>query len=350
MNGPNLWQLVFFMIFLAWSISFERKPVPRKLMMPYALIEGKTTKIGAISIPQIDAPRMVINNFPKPSYHFQQYPQAHLANSENVPAPLSVFAPFEVPISKVGDLQGATCEEGPEKEKQGKLVARKLKNQPKNRHQISRKLNQPYLNTGPGFFDVGNIGYSALSHALINPKMTSMGPFVPRGKPPVPFRIRLRNFDKENYESGLLSITEMRVHEQQTKKLQEILIDEVGKLTENYGSVKDVIGKQIGLLVLSAEKRDEQARKVNGQIFQKSVNDLEIKKLVELKKQKQFNDELENLVENIPKIERRLNSTEKKRKSGYKIKEGEYNDRVALVGQSQTDFTPKIPKKFGKFI
>lgn len=338
-SSKKMHKLLFLNLFV-WpilsEIMFPSKsfvPKERKLMgLPYPLVEGKPGKIGALNLPQIDAPRMVINNFPKPGYHTQQYPREHIVNTENRPAPLSVFAPMDVPMQESIDLAAAEEEQGgskksksrtPKKRQSPKIRSkrdRKLKQKP-------RKLNRPYFDFGKGFFEFGNNGYSPLSYALLNPKMASMSPFVPRRHEPVPIRIRLQNFKKETFEKNLLTRNETKLYKKETKYLERQLVKEFESLTEKLKEAETGLPDTLNEIEMKAHKFFETNKlsEDGAHLVQVAIDKKAEKNKLDQKKQtllKVIQD-----IDSLPSFERKLNDHEPKQKPNFSSKSKSQKDR-----------------------
>lgn len=298
------------------SVGIGNRPVPRKLLMDYPLIKGKAARLGAVSVPMIDAPRFVVNNFPKPSFAFQQYPKAQMAYSENQPAPLTISAPLAVPVGNKGDTTAITGEQA-EKMGMDRVLRQKAHAHASKRHKQPRSLTMnganPYLNYGSGYFDIASTGFSKVSQSLVNPGMASMMPFIPRRHAPVPLRLRLRDFEKENFEENLMTRNETRLHDVEVKYLSKLLENEFNSLGEKFKQVSNTF---VGSMEQIKEKATQtQMNKIEARksFMENVVQNFKNEQSKEIKERIARAADVEKLVAGLPGIpETESEKTDKK--------------------------------------
>lgn len=182
------------------------------------------------SMPQIDAPRLVINNLPRPSQAEHQYPKANMADTPGTPPSMTILPPRFVSPESFNMH---------EKEEDGnsKTKYRRLKQKSPHRHRLqahqkpqARKLNAfPFINPGPGFIDLGSNGYSPMSFTALRPQLASMAPFIPRNSPPPPLRLQLRDPVQETYKKNIMTESEKQMSISEKDSLLQTLIDEINE-------------------------------------------------------------------------------------------------------------------------
>ena len=225
------------------SRAFSSK-AERNLFLPLGPVATQETLVAPQSIPQIDAPRLLIKNMPKPSTTSYQYPQA-LSTGGHPNAPPVTILPPRVVNTQGPSIRRALREiPGLNLPNLQNFLASSSSLRPKD-----RKLAQPYLNFGPGFVDVGTGGFSPLSFAAMHPNLAALAPLVPRAKPPAPLRVQLRDPVEERRQREVLTESErrMQVIDEQTleAELEQTLKDFAVNL-ENQQLAISVILKDVG--------------------------------------------------------------------------------------------------------
>lgn len=192
---------------------------PRELQMPKPNILS-SDMIGADSSPQVDAPRLLIKNFPKPTDVNYLYPQRKLLSTTATGVPLTVLPARMVNGEDAKEYENATDPM--------QIINRQLHKDKPRRH---RRLNvQPYMNMGPGFMDIGASGVSPMGMVMNNPDLPSLSPFLPRASPPPPIRIQMRDPVSEKVMNSTLTQSEQQVSDLKRVQLQKQLVDEIQTL------------------------------------------------------------------------------------------------------------------------
>lgn len=206
---------------------------PRKLMLAKPLITS-SDMIGADSSPQVDAPRLLIKNFPKPTDVNYLYPQRNLMNTTANNAPLTVL-----PARVVDDEDAVAYENASD--------PTKLLNRFLNKEGPQRKrglLVSPYMNMGPGFMDIGQSGVSPMGMVMSNPDLPSLSPFLPRASPPPPIRIQMRDPVNEQAMNNTLTQSEQQVSDLKRVQLQKQLVDEIQGLKSDMQNKSKLLIQQ----------------------------------------------------------------------------------------------------------
>lgn len=186
------------------SIPMSAPSVSVPMPMPPPNIHGDSL-VMPTSAPQIEAPRLIIRNFPKPT-NVDYLSNRNLSQDPNQTG--VNFVPHPI-IQQAGSLWN---DWDPTEDKKSrklqqvhsrKSLLHKLKNK-KSRKPTARKLRgvkshkrnlmvRPYIEAGPGYMDFGTHGYSPLSYALFHHNADQLTSFVPRSGPPPPIRIEIQD-------------------------------------------------------------------------------------------------------------------------------------------------------------
>ena len=244
------------------------------------------------SMPQIDAPRLFIKNFPKPTNTNYLLPQRNLVAPAQAPVPRSLppnlayaqaysnnngppqrqlISPNQGGNSPINFLpphivDRQTADKVMKNPNQGLIDMFGVAPQRKKKRKRSRKLNvTPYMHMGPGYMDVAQSGYSPMGLAMANPDLHSMSPFLPRPNPPPPLRIQLRDPVEEKYRRNILTQSEYQVETMKTKKLQNKLINELKGLQTDMENKRKELADQFKEIANTAELIGQHKEEVSTQ-------------------------------------------------------------------------------------
>jgi hypothetical protein len=261
------------------GISKDLKQAFHRMLMPGPpnYIQTKGMVIPQ-SMPQIDAPRLLINNLPRPSQDQHQYPQANMADTQGNPAPITILPPRFVSPKELKNY-----EKSPQMALRSHRSRRLHKHSSRNnqmRRISHRRLDSfPFINPGPGYIDVGSNGYSPMTYAAMNPNIASMSPFIPRNAPPPPIRLQLRDPIQETYKKNIMTTSEKAMHDFEAEKLKEELkqeIDVVTSLATTYAQSLKTSFNQIDLKVREVEAKkksiDSEVNQLQSKINQSREN------------------------------------------------------------------------------
>ncbi len=172
--------------------------------------------VNPISLPQVNAPRLIIKNFPKPSGSNLNL------NIEDYTANEPVLNASPEMVRGAGSSQHYMGYNGRD------IYNRKLKSKKR-----SRKLDQgPYVKLHSGSIDIGSSGSSNLNYAMNQPSLASLSPFIPRDGPPPSVRVHMQGFSPDHPERKLYYNNERKIVALEVHELKEKIKEEYNLLIE----------------------------------------------------------------------------------------------------------------------
>lgn len=272
------------------------------------------------SMPQIDAPRLVVNNLPRPSQAEHQYPYALMANTPGTPPPMTVLPPKFVTAESFNMYEKEKNDS--QNPKVRRLRQKKSSKQHRNASQKppARKLNAfPFINPGPGFIDLGSNGYSPMSFSALRPQLASMAPFIPRNSAPPPLRLQLRDPVQETYKKNIMTESEKQMSISENESLIQSIVSEI-KETENLaktisGEIQDhfrEIDKRVEQVKESRNAVTTEVQKLKAEMAERKSKLLENKKEEEAvkklskKKERRLMDAYDYRDQAIPRSKRTI--------------------------------------------
>ena len=228
---------------LRLTLKQKQSDTLNKLQEPRSLA-GQTSPVfssdmlGASAAPQVDAPRLLVKNFPKPTDVNYLYPKKDTMSGATTNAPMTVL-PARVVDGK--DSKGYASAMDPKM-----ILNRALNKNKKGRNRKNKRglSVSPYMNMGPGFMDIGQSGVSPMGMAMSNPDLPSLSPFLPRASPPPPIRIQMRDPVSEKTMRNTLTQSEYQVSDLKRVQLQRTLIDEIQGLRQDMQNKAKTLADQ----------------------------------------------------------------------------------------------------------
>jgi hypothetical protein len=203
--------------------------IERRLMDKAPNIHGDSLVMPS-SMPQVDAPRLIIRNFPKPTN--VDYLSGRNLNPSPNPSGINYVSS---PIANQAMPLRTPIIPDDEKKSSRKLLQSKGRHlRQLKRHQkvvAIRSLNaKPYIDAGPGYMDFGSHGYSPLSYSLFHKDSHQLAPFIPRNNPPSPIRIEIEDHALTIPTQTMFSPSQRQMNEIDTQSLEVQLSNEITTL------------------------------------------------------------------------------------------------------------------------